>query len=221
MQLPFFFLAWLLCAGALSGCASGQTAEPGASEAGTHEVWVGVVSWHTAIVLPRVEVAASGLLPEAADFPDAAFLEFGWGDRAYYTAEDKSLGLALEAAATPSPSVMHVAGLAQRPEAHYAANKLRRLALTEAGFHRLLRAISSDFDRAGAPRAEAISQGLSPNSRFYEAEGSFHLFNTCNTWTARKLQAAGVDISPAGVITTGDVMTQLGTSPAPRRAVSP
>ena len=45
--------------------------------------------------------------------------------------------------------------------------------------------------------------------RFYAAQGRFHLGNTCNTWTARMLRAAGVDIDPGGVVTAGDLMGRL------------
>ena len=59
-----------------------------------------------------------------------------------------------------------------------------------------------------------MSRGLYPDSLFYNARGAFHLFNTCNTWTARKLKQGGVAISPSGVVTADGLMRRL------RRAVS-
>jgi uncharacterized protein DUF2459 len=40
-----------------------------------------------------------------------------------------------------------------------------------------------------------LGPGLYGDSRFYPAHGQFHLFNTCNTWAARALQAAGYPMS--------------------------
>ncbi|MEX0921358.1 MAG: DUF2459 domain-containing protein [Rhodovibrionaceae bacterium] len=219
MRVSLFLAAWLLC---LCGCAVSQSAQTAdGEEAARHRIWVAVSGWHAEIVLSRSEVAASRLLPEAADFPQAVTLQFGWGDRRYYTAEDKSLGLALEAALRPSPSVLHVAGFVEPPERRYPPDKLLSLMLTEAEFRRLLRAISGDFLRDGTAPAESFSEGLFANSRFYEARGSFHLFNTCNTWTARKLEVAGLGLTSTGVVTTGDLAARLGASLPYPRAFSP
>ncbi len=48
-----------------------------------------------------------------------------------------------------------------------------------------------------------------PDSNFYDARGRFHLFNTCNTWTARTLRAGGVNLSPSGVITADELVVRL------------
>ena len=58
--------------------------------------------WHTAIVVPAPALATTGAIPEAGDFSDAAFLEFGWGDRIYYPAEEKTVGMTLTAALVPT-----------------------------------------------------------------------------------------------------------------------
>ena len=43
-------------------------------------------------------------------------------------------------------------------------------------------------------------------SMFYLAEGDYSLFNTCNTWTSKALQAAGLPIKTA--LRAGGVMRQ-------------
>lgn len=217
-QLPRALAAFFLC---LWSCLAVQPATGQSREATSYRIWVAATGWHTAIILSRAEAAATRLLPETADFVNVAYLEFGWGDRRYYTAEDQSVGLALEAALAPSPSVMHVGGYTQSPESLYAQRRLLAMELSETQFRRLLRSISQDIERGGAERAEPFAQGLWPNSRFYEASGRFHLFNTCNTWTAEKLRAAGLPLSSFGVITTGDLMARLGSRPALERSFSP
>ena len=202
-------LAWLVCAGWLAACAVVPPLPPADDGPRIRAVRVVSNGWHTAIVVPRPELVTTSLLPEAGDFPDAPFLEFGWGDREYYPAKKKTLGMALAAVLIPTSAVMHLAGLARAPELSRADSAVVPVALTKSGFRYLVRAIAGEFMRPRGGRAAPISRGLYPDSNFYEARGSFHLFNTCNTWTARMLRAGGVNLSPSGVITADDLVARL------------
>ncbi|MCG8691145.1 MAG: DUF2459 domain-containing protein [Minwuiales bacterium] len=199
----------LLALVALAGCAGAPPLPPGSGGPPAHTVYVVSNGWHTAVVLPRPALAETGLLPEADDFPDAAFLEFGWGDRTYYPAEDKTVGMALGAAFTATPAVMHMAGLGRAPRPDGTDREVVPVALSAEGFRRLAAAVAGEFQRPEGGRAAPVSRGLYPNSNFYDAHDTFHLFNTCNTWTARMVRAAGVDISPSGVVMAGQLMTRL------------
>ena len=196
----------------LAACGGGSVPVPPAADgvARPHVVHVVSNGWHSAIVVARPDLERTGLVPEAADFAGAPFLEFGWGDRTYYPARDKTLGLALAAALTATPAVMHVAGLAATPDRIYADADILTVPLTEAGLHGLVAEIDAGFQRPGGGRATAVSRGLYAHSSFYLAHGEFHLFNTCNTWTARTLRAGGAAVSPAGVITADDLVGRLG-----------
>ena len=109
--------ALALCAALLATC---ETAPPpiAPDDEGPRTRLIQVASngWHTAIVVPAPALAATGLLPEARDFRGARFLEFGWGDRVYYPAEEKTIGMTLAAALAPTPAVMHMAGSRLRRE---------------------------------------------------------------------------------------------------------
>ena len=205
------------CAVWLAACAAAVPAlsldEGGDEGPPRHAVFVVSNGWHSAIVVARQDLIETGLVPEAADFPDAAFLEFGWGDRTYYPARDKTVGLALAAALTATPAVMHLAGLAAPPERLYPDADVARVALTEAGLRRLVAEIDAGFERPEGGRAAAVSRGLYRDSNFYLAHGEFHLFNTCNTWTARTLRAGGVGLSPSGVITADALVRRLRKAP--------
>ena len=203
--------ALALCAVWLATC---ETAPPPLTDdhgPRTRLIQVASNGWHAAIVVPAPALAATGLLPEAADFPDAAFLEFGWGDRTYYPAEDKTLGMTLAAALVPTAAVMHMAGLGARPENRGSGRDVVTVALTEKGFLNLIAALAAEFERPAGGRAKPVARGLYPGSHFYNALGEFHLFNTCNTWTARMLRAGGVAISPSGIVTADGLMTRLRT----------
>lgn len=189
------------------GASGGAPAEPGPP---LHEVRVVSNGWHAVIAVRREAVAATGLLPEAARYPEAEFLEFGWGDRTYFPAPDKSLGMTLEAALVPTDAVLHLAGLPAPPERLRPDDEVVTLRLGEAGFRALVGAVSAYVERpAPGVAAEPLSEGLRPGSDFYAAKGRFYLLNTCNTWTARVLRAAGLPVEPAGVVTADDLMERL------------
>ena len=166
--------------------------------------------WHTAIVVPAPALISTGAIPEAADFSGAAFLEFGWGDRIYYPAEKKTLGMTLTAVLVQTPAVMHVAAHQAPPEGDGTGYELISVELTEAGFRRLAKALAAEFERPIGGRVEPISRGIYPHSSyFYRAHGNFHLFNTCNTWTGRMLHVSGIALSPSGIVTADNLMTRL------------
>jgi len=189
--------------------AAAQPATGGAGQAHA-AVTVHVVSngWHSGIVLARADLPA-GAIPEAEDFPTAPYLEFGWGDAEYFPARNPTFGMALSAALTPSPAVVHLVGLPGPPRQVFPTAETIDVALPQAGFRRLVDYLDATFARGGARRAAAAAPGLYPYSRFYPATGEFHLFNTCNTWTARGLAAAGLPVKAAGTLRAEELMAQL------------
>lgn len=172
---------------------------------------VSVVSdgWHAAIVVPRMQLVETGLVPEVGEFPQARFIEFGWGDRAFYPARKKTLGMTLDAAFRPTPAIIHIAGRIRSPELIYGDANVVSIAMTRQTFRHMIGVLDSYIDRREGGRSYPVASGLHPNSNFYLARGGFHLFNNCNTWTARILRAGGVNLSPVGVITAGQLMSQL------------
>lgn len=163
--------------------------------------------WHAGIVIHRSDIP-KGLWPETGDFPQADYLEVGWGDRDFYPAPRFSVGLALKAALWPTASVLHVVGFSGPVTRYFPNSEMIELKLSRRGAERLSRYIHDSFDRQGTVRAAPSGSGLYGNSRFYPARGRFHLFNTCNTWTAGALRAAGYPISTSLTITTGQVMAE-------------
>lgn len=192
----------------LSACASNSTHLPLAEAPLTHTIYVVNYAWHTGIIIDRADLPI-GKIPESEDFPDADYLEFGWGDREYYPARDPGIGRALLAGLVPTDSVMQMAGLPRTPEEVYPGSEVHVLQVTTAGFNDLIEALDAVFDRAGEARSEMIHVSASERMRYYPAHGHFHMFNTCNTWTARKLAIAGVPISATGVATAQQLMRRL------------
>lgn len=171
-------------------------------------VYVMSNGWHSAIAVPRAALP-EGAIPEAADFPAADYLSFSWGDATYFPARDPTTAMALSAALQPTPAVLHVAGLTSPPGDVFPADEVVELRTTSAGFAALVAYLDASFDRDGAERVEAREPGLYRFSLFYPATDEFHLFNTCNTWTARGLRAAGWSVRVMGTVTAEDLMAQV------------
>jgi uncharacterized protein (TIGR02117 family) len=165
--------------------------------------------WHAAIIVPRAQLVETDLIPEASDFPGARFIEFGWGDRAFYPAREKTLGMTLHAALMTTPAIIHMAGLIHSPERVYGDANVVSIAMTRQTFRHMIGVLDGYFDREQGARSYPVAPGLRPNSNFYLARGGFHLLNNCNTWAARILRAGGVNLSPTGVIIVGQLMSQL------------
>ena len=168
--------------------------------------------------MPRGAIVASGRVPEIAAFPDVAYVEFGWGDRDYYTSADPSVFQALAAGLSPTPSVLHLIGMPVPPQRFYVEVEVLAIPVSEAMLDRLIAHIDAEFDRQDGQTATPLPSALMRGAFFYPAKDDFHLFNTCNTWVARTLAQAGVDISPRGVITADDLMARLRDVPGIRPA---
>ncbi|MGH8514991.1 MAG: DUF2459 domain-containing protein, partial [Gammaproteobacteria bacterium] len=139
--------------------------------------------WHAGVVLKRSEIP-EGVLPERRDFPDAEYLEFGWGEWDFYQAVDFNLWQALKALFVPSRSVLHVVGFSGAVVGHAPHREVLEFRLDQKSFGRLVAYIDGSFARRGPGAVAPLGPGLYGDSRFYPAQGQFHLFNTCNTWAA-------------------------------------
>ena len=225
-RLPALRAAWLatFCALLLTAGCHASSAQPAAGTppagnagGGQSEVMIYVASngWHSAIVVPRAALPPD-ILPEAADFPQAAYLSFGWGDATYFPEREPTTGMALRAALRPTPAVVHLAGLPAPPQDVFPGNEVVELAASAQAFEALAAYLDATFDRAGAHRAQASAPGLYRFSLFYPAKGQFHLFNTCNTWTAEGLEAGGWPIRVTGTVTAEELMVQVRPLPVGR-----
>lgn len=149
---------------------------------------------HSGIALRRAEVP-DRLWPEIRDFPQADYLEVGWGDRDYYYGRRQGILPALRAAFWPgNQSVLHVAGVRGTLAGNFPASEIVEVMLTREGFERLLRYIHDAYDRGGAPAVAPLGGGLYGDSRFYPGRETFNLLRTCNVWTASALREAGLPI---------------------------
>jgi uncharacterized protein (TIGR02117 family) len=199
-----FLIVLLSC-----GCANSVTPARFRTQA-NHAKHVFIVhdAWHAAIVIRTIDIPAA-VLPELRDFPSAEHLEFSWGDRDYFPEPDPGIGLALKAAFWSSGSILHVVGSNGSLENIFPGAEILEIGLSEDGFQRLIKFISDTFSRSSQEAPAEARPGLSPNGRFYSAEGKFSILRTCNTWLAEALSAAGLPVSPRYVITARSLGRQV------------
>ena len=200
---------WILfLAASCSACAAPVRDAPAPSESEPHKtIYLVSHGWHAGIVLQRAEIPES-IWPAPVDFPYAQYLEVGWGDMDYYQTADPHMGLILKAALLPTASVLHIVGFNGSVPAYFPYSEIIRIELSSAGFEHLSRTIAASFATDEAGNTTSLGPGLYGNSRFYLSRETYHLFNTCNVWTARALRAAGLPITPVRAITTEDLMSQ-------------
>jgi uncharacterized protein (TIGR02117 family) len=144
----------------------------------------------TAETLARFPFLGESGMPVA--HPNARWLVFGWGGRAFYIetpAWSELKPVPLFKGLTMDSSVIHadVAGEIIEPSGHVAGFEIGA-----DEYERLLSFIEASFARTDG-RIEAIPDtAYGPNDRFFEANGWFSAVVGCNTWTAKALREAGL-----------------------------
>ncbi len=203
---PFLLLLF-----ALSGCLFkpaiiGNSAP--FSGVGTHAVHVISHGWHTSLIVPAKEIQAR--IPALQDqFGDVGSLEFGWGDKGFYQAEEITSGLTMRAVFWPTESVMHVVAVPQSSREYFPDSEVITFCLTDSALSSLIQFITSSFKRDDVGDVVSMKSGIYGDSQFYQGEGDYYLMNTCNKWTAKGLRSAGMKISPTFKLTADSVMDHL------------
>jgi uncharacterized protein (TIGR02117 family) len=164
-----------LCALVLSACAPLRPCEP------TRTLYVVSHGWHSGIVVEREELARR--LP-AVQLGNERYVEIGWGEERFYQARETTIGMALRAVLQPNPSVVQVVPVAGTPRSYFTGSEISEVRTDDARYDAALSRIAATFK----PGLERLGPSLYGDGAFYRAEGSFHLFNTCNTWVAGVLK---------------------------------
>ena len=142
--------------------------------------------------------------PVLTGFPQARYLEFGWGDAAYYQEPNPTLGQTIAAVFWPTPTVMEVVpwkAVAQTTEDHETV----ALHVSSAELRAIAASIDDSFVQPVSPTGNGY-RAADGQALFYHARGKFHLFRMCNRWTAELLQLAGCDVSPRLTMTASQVI---------------
>jgi len=211
------FVLALVLAGAGAGCAvpAARPVPQTTLDEAVHLIWVVHHGHHSGLVVRAAEVPPPDW-PARRDFPQAEFLEVGWGDRDYYMAPAPGPWLGVRALLWPTPAVLHVVAFDGPVERYFAEAGLIELTLTAPEFAALVGAVRHSHQRVPAASEDSgvdwppsLGPGFNGASRFYASRERFHLFRTCNVWAADVLAAAGVPLRPASALTADALFAQL------------
>ncbi len=199
---------WFICASCSACAGSGEkTACLTGPNASAKTVYLVSHGWHAGIVVKRADIP-DAVWSEHMDFPTSKFLEVGWGDRDYYQTPDPHWGITLKAALWPTESVLHVVAFDDSVLAYFPRSKIIEIKLSESGLEQLSRHISASYAKDAAGKSVPLGPGLYGVSQMYLSTETYHLFNTCNVWTARAIKEAGCPISPASTISVESLMSR-------------
>lgn len=121
------------------------------------------------------------------------YLAMGWGDKGFYleTPEwsDLKASVALKAASGLSTTAIHATYYKFLKE----GDDCKKMSISKEQYDRLIQYINNSFQKDASGNFLAIKTNAiyGKTDAFYEANGSYSLFHTCNTWANSALKASG------------------------------
>jgi len=121
------------------------------------------------------------------------YVSIGWGDKGFFldTPEwsDLTFKTAVNAAFLPSGTAMHVIYHEKAPR---ESKSVAPIFISEEEYTLLIDYICNSFIYKNEKIDLIPNKGYWRNDNFYEANGNYHLFKTCNAWTNNALKLIGV-----------------------------
>jgi len=135
---------------------------------------------------------------------DPGYVSIGWGDKGFFldtpTWADLKFSTAFNAAFMGTETAMHVAYHEHEPEIT-PTSKL--VYIEPQKYIELIDYIRGSFKTTDKKIDLIPNKGYWHNDNFYEAHGTYHLFNTCNAWTNEGLKIAGVRTAMLALFSDG------------------
>ncbi len=156
---------------------------------------------HTDLVFPLraqgVDWSLAFPVQHLAEAPrEAAYIAIGWGDREFYLNtprwQDLTARRALHTLSGSGRTLLHVSYLREAD----LQRGMHTLPLSAQQYASLVRYVESALVRSLAgPGVNVPGQHYGAHDAFYEANGAYNLFTTCNVWVGRGLSQAGAKVS--------------------------
>lgn len=167
----------------------------------TQVIYVVNLGWHSGVVIngDTIREHATTL----AFISRGRWTEFGWGDSDFYRSSGYSWWRGLQALTASRATALHAASFEEAPERFFAEAEVFQVAVSEIAVKSLVDYVEQSLDVADGD-ADRLGPSLYGTGGFYAAKGRFSIVNTCNTWTAGALIAAGCavekNLSRAGTL---------------------
>jgi len=178
------------------------------NEARNNDIYVVSHEWHTGFVIPS-KLIINTLPTLGQRFGDSPYIEFGWGDKGFYQANEITSGLTVQAIFWPTESVIHAVAVPNRIRRYFPRSEIVSIYLTDNEFDSLIKFIENSFQKNENGGIIELKNGIYGNSQFYKAVGDYYLMNTCNKWTAKGLKSAGFDIDTTFKLTKDSILNFL------------
>lgn len=172
-----------------------------------HQVYVIDHGIHTGLVI-EAEHLLPALALEQSVYRQYRYVEVGRGDAGFYQDDEENLSTALAALFLSTPAVMHLRGYNNPPYRRYPQSRTLEVRLSRNALNKLVDAVVSSFALENG-RAIVVAEGKDERSRFFEAAGSYHLFYTCNNWTAEMIELADYPLKHRWAFFSDSVMKQI------------
>jgi len=167
----------------------------------SYQIYLTKQYWHTAVVIKKVDIDTT-IFPEVNLFDDAGLIDIGWGDEEFYQHPGFDSGLAYKALFYATPSTIRVEGIRIPTQQYFDISEIVvEFTISKNQLDTLCTYISKTVWQNNNGQPDILStQGLG-RIIFFKANGEYHLFNTCNTWLARGLKHAGINITDDIILT--------------------
>ena len=162
------------------------------------EIFILTNGVHTDIVMPTKndQIDWSKQVPfkntKSAD-STYKYIAMGWGDKGFYLEtpnwSDLKASVALKAATGLSTTAIHTTYYKQMR----LGDDCKSIMISKAQYSRLINYINNSFQKETSGNFLPIKTDANygKTDAFYEANGSYSLFQTCNTWANSGLKASG------------------------------
>ena len=201
-----FILLYLLTAFCLSRITIDR--EAGAAEEVT--IFIKTNGVHTDLVVPAQneqmdwtrEIRYSNIKAKDTGYQ---YLAMGWGDKGFYlqtpTWGDLKASVAFKAAFALSSTAIHATYYRELRE----DKSCRKIRISKGQYARLITYISNSLQKDADGHAINIPTNVNygQTDAFYEANGAYHLFKTCNTWANAGLKSCGQTCCAWTIFDTG------------------
>jgi uncharacterized protein (TIGR02117 family) len=121
------------------------------------------------------------------------YISIGWGEREFYlttpTWDDLRFSTAFKALFLCQPTAMHVLYYDFKPS---DGKYLKKILIAEDQYLKIVHFINETFQKQKDGQVIKIAYNGYANENFYEANGTYSLFYTCNDWTNLALKKAGI-----------------------------
>ena len=192
----------------ISGCANKQLESYIQDfEKYTDKVYVIDHGIHTALVVETRDIVDRLGLQDSF-YSRFRFVEIGRGDAGFYQEEEPQFSTTLKALFFSTPAVLHLRAYNSPPNRRYPLSYTLEVRLSKRALEKLMDVIASSFVFNNLKAIE-LAKGSDEYSRFYQARGSYHMFYTCNNWTADMIQQADYPIGHRWAFFAGSVMRQI------------